>query len=149
MQKNYHPSINFIMVLLCMLSLINSAFSKETAKRNCTFWVPEKPPRATYKFTCEIEPTERLMKGNGNIRITNHTKAPICRLAIDWVINSRQSIEIRAEGKPVRLLNDANEDPSLPPLSFELHEPLLPGRELELTLSFSMTAASALSSGRK
>ena len=139
MHKNYHFLMKLIMVFFCSISLINIAFSKETENRNCTFWVPKDPPRAYYMFNCELDPTKRILRGNGSIRITNHTKGPICRLAIDWGINQQQSIEVKSKGKPVQLLKDTNENLFSPPISFELHEPLLPGRELELTLSFSMT----------
>lgn len=138
MRTKYLSCLIFTLFFFFFIIPIEIALSHEILNRECTFWVPKDPPRAYYRFNCDINPNARTLKGTGTIRITNHTKRPIFRLAIDWALNEHQSIAIQSKGKPVQLL-DKHEYQIASPITFELPEPLSPGEELELTLSFSMS----------
>ncbi|MFC1614536.1 M1 family aminopeptidase [Gemmatimonadota bacterium] len=71
----------------------------------------------------------------------NTASGSIHRLALDWSLNDYQTLEITIQGKPVQIIGAAGIKRLQSPLLFELPEVLPPGKDLEIILSFSMSAS--------
>jgi hypothetical protein len=107
------------------------------------YWAPVDSPPAHYTIDCRIDPASGKIDGTETIRFRNGTSLPIRRLALEWALSSDQTLEILINGKPVPILADSGETNPFSPLLYELPQPLLPDKEIELNAKFSKTFQAA------
>ena len=96
MRANFPSYLIAILIFCYFIFPVEIGLTQEIKNVNETFWLPKDPPRAYYKFDCQIDPEARSLKGSGTIHLKNHTNRQISRLAIDWAKNERQKITIQS-----------------------------------------------------
>ncbi len=106
------------------------------------FWAPPVPPRAHYTIDCDIDPTNGTLHGSETIRLKNTSSKPIGRLALSRSgagdATVRVALPPESAGPPAADPTDLET-----PMLLQLAEPLAPGRELELEMSFQRTIPKA------
>ena len=120
MQKSCLLSVVIISVLFNAYNLYGTEISEEGMFSKIGFWVPKLPPRVHYTIDCHLDPAKGSLRGTEIIRLTNNSQRPIKRLALDWLINENQTVEITSKGQPVRILWGDEKKRIASPILFEL-----------------------------
>lgn len=105
--------------------------------------VPADPPGAAYVIDASIGVAggAATVKGTETITLVNSSPRPLSVLAFEWAGAGR--LEVRADGRPLRMLNEAMGLPLATPLLYELPRPLAPGRRVLLETAFTYEGRSA------
>lgn len=106
------------------------------AMPNGIFWAPDVPPRAHYAIDCSIDPAEGVVTGRETIQLTNTSRRPLCRLALDWPLDADHTAQLRVEGQLVHTLPGVGPAHSGPPTLFDLPRPLAPRRRAHIEVTF-------------
>ena len=99
------------------------------------FWVPKEPPKAHYKIDCSIDLLKGNIEGKEVIHFKNTTTRPIGQLAIKWLSEKNQTLEIIVDDKPVSILKDPGSEITI----IKLSEAVVPGEEIDIEVKFDMS----------
>ncbi len=137
------PKRIWIWSVLCFAGAIVAAKAAGPAISVRDFFVPLDPPAAAYVLDAQVvvEGGAVVVSGTGTLTVKNTANKPISVLAFDWAVGGSRSLEVTADGRPLRVLNAEAGLPSTTPLFYPLPRPLNPGRELQLHLNFAAMAA--------
>jgi len=105
--------------------------SGDTAQTD--YWVPKKPPKAHYKIDCSIDLSQGLLEGTEVIRFINDTPRPINQLAVKWLRQGGETLDITSKGKGVSYLTDAKSSRVV----FKLPKAIKPSDNGSIEIKFS------------
>ena len=97
------------------------------------YWVPQNPPKALYKIECSIDKSGQLLEGTELISFKNDTLHPINQLAVKWLRQGDETLDITSNGKDVSYLTDANSNRVI----FKLPEAIKPDDTGSIEIKFS------------
>lgn len=100
------------------------------------FWTPADPPRSHYRIEAKVDLESHLITGRERITLKNTSRQPLDCIGIDWQITGPDSIDLKAEGRSLRLVNPQKDPPVASPLIYELPHPLPAGSEIVLEAAF-------------
>jgi tetratricopeptide (TPR) repeat protein len=121
--------------ILTFLILMTSA-GMGKVEETIGYWAPRQPPRANYKIDCTINVAKNITtQGKEVISFVNTTSRPIQTLAITWFKYGNQTLNIMANGIPVKLPMPLESYPQ----DFTLVEPVRPGELLTLQVEFGLS----------
>ncbi len=125
------PAILFLAALV----LPGVSPAQDPARPAPVFRTPADPPGAAYVIEASVAVTGGLaeVKATGTITLVNSSPRPLSVLALEWA----GPLEVRADGRPLRRLNEAMGLPAATPLLYELPSPLAPGRRVRLETAFT------------
>jgi len=106
------------------------------------FWTPQDPPGAEYRLDARIavEAGIAVVSGKGTVIMANPARRPLTVLAFEWTVSPGQTLELTADGRPLRRLNEGLGLPLTTPLFYELPAPLGPGKQARIEMIFSSKA---------
>jgi hypothetical protein len=113
--------------------------AKEENTSKAGFWVPRVPPRAYYSIECRIDTASESLIGTEVIRFENKSSERLSRLALDWSVNSRQTLKILIDGTSVPILTDSGQATIPSPVLFDLPPKISAGEQITLTINFSLS----------
>lgn len=103
-----------------------------------SFWAPPSALPERYTIDCRIDPETGTLTGTEIIRVTNNTRRPIQRLALNWSINPGQPFAVKSrQGPGAALAGGGAQESRSAPLPIELSRALKPGEALEMELQFT------------
>jgi len=103
------------------------------------FYVPSDPPSAQYTIDSKIEVSDKAVtiSGEGFIVFKSTFSRPLSVIAIDWRIDTGNSLEISAQEKTLPMMNVKKGLAASTPLFYELPTAVEPGAVLKLKIRFS------------
>jgi tetratricopeptide (TPR) repeat protein len=103
------------------------------------YWVPPDPPKCFYVIDALIDIEKGFIEGKETVTLKNPSDRMMDVLALDWMINGSHSIDVRASGNIMTLLNTMEKSEAVSPLIYRLSEPLDPDSEIQLEIAFKQT----------
>ncbi len=98
------------------------------------FWIPREIPKAHYNIECSINPHDGQLQGKETIHFKNTTNRPIRLLAIKWLSEKEQTLEIKADGKPVSVFKDTGSEITV----IELPKAIDANEEIDIEIKFGV-----------
>jgi hypothetical protein len=83
-----------LVIIPALVWTCESSFGFPNPHASQRFWVPENLPRSHYRIECRVDTAAGQLTGTESIHIVNRTSRPFTRLALDWALNSGQSLSI-------------------------------------------------------
>jgi tetratricopeptide (TPR) repeat protein len=114
-------------------------FAAEHGRSEQGFYVPANPPSAQYKIESRLTISDKsvTIEGTESVTFKSALAKPLSVVAVDWSVDPANSIEMKAGGTLLHLLNQELGLATTFPLFFELPKPLQPGEVLELGVKFT------------
>lgn len=103
------------------------------------YWVPVDPPKCRYVIDAAIDLERGFIQGHETVTLKNQTDTCMEVLTLDWTISRSSSIDIRASGISMTLLNTMEESAADSPLVYQMSEALTPGSEIQLEIDFKQS----------
>ena len=125
-----------MLILIVSIALLQASAGLTSRSENSVptnYWAAQNPPKAHYKIECSIDLTRGGLEGKEVIRFRNTASEPMSRLAIKWLQQGDQTLEITSNGKTVSFLTDIKSNMVV----FELPEAINVGEEVRLNVKFS------------
>jgi hypothetical protein len=135
MQTTHGSRTSLSFLVLAGLALAAAWPAAEGSGPSPAFRVPADPPGAAYVIDASIgiEGGAATVKGTEAITFVNSSPRSLSALAFEWA----GGLEVRADGRPLRRLNETMGLPLSTPLLYELPSPLAPGRRVRLETAFT------------
>ena len=100
------------------------------------FFVPAEIPFARHVIEAKIDLESDLVEGRIDLTFNNTGKRNLEVIAFGWRLNERLEMDVKQDGKELRLLNDLKDGKSDSPLFYRLAKPARQGDEVKLKISF-------------
>jgi len=100
------------------------------------YWVPADPPKCHYEIDAKVDLDVGFVEGKEVITLQNDANRSISVVAIDWLKSADYTIDVTALGENLHVLNMKTENTAESPLFYRLPEPLQPGRQIQLDITF-------------
>jgi len=126
------------LALIVSITLIQAPAALSTSSESDNrgdFWAPKEPSKAYYRIECSIDPSKGHLEGKELIRFKNTTARPIRRLAIKWLSEENQALEIAIGDKAVSVSKEPGSDMTL----IELSEALACNEQIDIEVKFSVS----------
>ena len=125
-------SASFIILFIFSFSLVAVPF----VCGQDGFWVPVDPPKCHYTIDARIDLNKGFIEGKQRVTLMNDSDRPISVVAFDWNIGEAYSLDIRAAGRQLELMNFKSAPSVSSLLFYRLSEPVKPGSKLEFDIAF-------------
>ena len=100
------------------------------------YWAPKNPLKVHYKIECSIDPDKGFLEGKEVISFKNTSSRPIHKLQIEWLSDNERTLKIMSKGKLVSILAETKEGDRYIKLICKLPEPIYPGEQTNLNITF-------------
>ncbi len=100
------------------------------------YWVPADPPKCHYSIDAKIRPDKGFIRGTETVTLKDDFSRAIGVVAFDWRMSQSYAIDVTVDGEPLMLLNGKEKGPAESPLFYRLPEPVGPGKQVQLQISF-------------
>jgi len=104
-----------------------------------TYFSPVDPPASLYVIDARVDVDKSLLEGRETIFLKNTCPNPIGVLAFDWDFGPSSPLEVSLKGAKLYPTAEGLSAPEKRPLFMRLPNPLEPGSEIDLNVTFKMT----------
>jgi len=129
------PAIRLVSVLFLLGSSTSLPLFGQKA-----YWTPADPPKSHYVIDARLDLSPKgAIEGKETILLKNTSRLPMSMVAVDWSMGPESTISVIASGSALTPLNPENKPVLSSPLFYPLLEPLAPGKQLKLEVTFRKT----------
>ena len=119
--------------------LISVACAPSVVDNGDGYWVPADPPKCHYVIDAKVDLDVGFVGGIEAVTLQNDSDRSIDVVAIDWLKSDAFSIDVKALGEELPVLNMIKENTAESPIFYRLPEPLMPGGKIRFDITFKRT----------